>query len=125
MVLVGTDVKSLREGKATIGEAHIVMDKNNEAWVHNINIPHYEFGNINNHEERRKRKLLLHAKELDQIAHRAQAERLTIVPTMIYFKGSNVKLEIALAKGKKVHDKRHDEQKKSIEKKLRQGKYDD
>lgn len=123
LVLEGTEVKSLRAGKATIGEAYITIDKKGEAWAYNINIPHYEFGNINNHEERRKRKLLLHEKELEEIAHRTQAERLTIVPTKIYFKGSRVKLEIALGKGKKLHDKRQDAAKKTVERKLRQGDY--
>lgn len=123
LVLEGTEVKSLRAGKATIGEAYINVDKKGEAWVYNINIPHYEFGNINNHEERRKRKLLLHVNELEEISHRTQAERLTIVPTKIYFKGSRVKLEIALGKGKKLHDKRQDSAKKTVERKLRQGDY--
>ena len=125
MVLEGTEVKSLRAGKASLAEAHIVIDKKNEAWAHNINIPHYAFGNINNHEERRKRKLLLNQKELEELSHRSQAERLTIVPTMIYFKGSRIKLEIALARGKKQHDKRQDEAKKTVERKLRQGRYED
>lgn len=123
IVLEGTEVKSLREGKGTIGEAYIAVDKKGEAWAHNINIPHYEFGNINNHEERRKRKLLLHTQELEEIAHRAQAERLTIIPIKIYFKGAKVKLEIALGKGKKLHDKRQDAAKKTVERKLRQGDY--
>ncbi|MDD0851579.1 SsrA-binding protein SmpB [Halobacteriovorax sp. GB3] len=124
MVLVGTEVKSIRNGKVTIAEAHISIDSKGEVWAHNINIPHYEFGNINNHDERRTRKLLLHNEEIARIAHKSQAERLTIVPTMIYFKGSNVKLEIALAKGKKLHDKRQDEAKKDVERKLRRGQYD-
>lgn len=123
MVLVGTEVKSLRDGKVSIGEAHITIDKSGEVWANNIKIPEYKFGNQFNHEENRKRKLLLHEKEIEEIAHRAKAERLTIVPTIIYFKGSRVKLEIALAKGKKLHDKRADQQKKDVEKKLRRGDY--
>lgn len=123
MVLEGTEVKSLRSGKATIAEAHISIDKKGEIWAFNINIPHYEFGNVNNHEERRKRKLLLHLKEIEELTHRSQAERLTIIPLKIYFKGSKVKLEIALGKGKKHYDKRQDEAKKSVEKKLRKGDY--
>lgn len=121
--LKGTEVKSLRSGKVTIAEAHIAVDRDGEIWAHNIKIPAYEFGNINNHEEARKRKLLLHRQEIDEIAHRAQAERLTIVPTIIYFKGSKVKIEIALAKGKKLYDKRHDQAKKDVERKLRRGEY--
>ena len=123
LVLVGTEVKSLREGKVTIAEAHIAVDKNGEMWAHNIKIPQYAFGNINNHEEARKRKLLLNKKEIELIAHKSQAERLTIVPTIIYFKDSKVKIEIALAKGKKIHDKRQDAAKKDIERKLRRGEF--
>lgn len=123
LMLVGTEVKSIRDGKVTIGEGHITIDKDGEAWAHNLKIAHYDFGNQFNHEETRKRKLLLHKVEIDEIEHRAKAERLTIVPTMIYFKGSKIKLEIALAKGKKLHDKRQDQAKKDAEKKLRRGDY--
>lgn len=126
MSLVGTEVKSLRGGKVSISEAYVSIDgkgENKEAFVANINIPHYEFGNINNHEETRKRKLLLHKKEIEHIHHQMQTQRLTLVPTMIYFKGSRVKLEIALAKGKKQHDKRADQQKKDVERKLQRGDY--
>ena len=123
MELLGTEVKSLRDGKVTIAEAHITIDKKNQVWANNIKIAPYKFGNQFNHEETRKRKLLMHASEIEHFAHRAQAERLTIIPTMIYFKGSRVKLEIALGKGKKLHDKRHDQQKKDVERKLRRGDY--
>lgn len=121
--LLGTEVKSLRDGKASITEAHISVDRNDEIWAHNLKIAQYAYGNVNNHEEDRKRKLLLHKQEIKYIAHKVQAERLTIVPTIIYFKGSIVKIEIALAKGKKHYDKRHDQAKKDVERKLRQGEY--
>lgn len=122
--LRGTEVKTLRTGKVSLGEAFVEIDKNGEAWVVNMTIPHYEFGNINNHEETRRRKLLLHRDQLDKIAHEMKAQRLTIVTTMIYFKSSMVKLEIALARGKKMHDKRADTAKKDIERKLKRGNYD-
>lgn len=122
--LRGTEVKTLRAGKVSLGEAYIEIDKNGEAWVVNMTIPHYEFGNINNHEETRRRKLLLHRDQLDKIAHEMKAQRLTVVATMIYFKSSMVKLEIALARGKKMHDKRADTAKKDIERKLKRGNYD-
>ena len=125
IVLVGTEVKSLRLGKCSLSEAHISIDQFNEAWVYNINIPHYEFGNINNHEESRKRKLLLKKKELNYLQHKSQAQGMTIIPTKIYFKKSMVKLEIALAKGKKHHDKRADTAKKDVERRLRRGLYDE
>tara|TARA_B100000927_G_scaffold264992_1_gene237481 strand:+ start:75 stop:524 length:450 start_codon:yes stop_codon:yes gene_type:complete len=124
LMLQGTEVKSLRLGKATIAESYITIDKNFEAWAYNIHIPQYEFGNINNHQEDRKRKLLLNQKEIHLIKHKIKAEGLTIVPTIIYFKKSLVKLEIALGKGKKLHDKRADQAKKDVERKLRQGRYE-
>ena len=121
LVLQGTEVKSLRSGKVTIAEAHITIDKNGECWANNIKIPQYEFGNIHNHQEDRKRKLLLHESEIKYLDHEMKAQRLTIVPTIIYFKGSKVKLEIALAKGKKLHDKRADKAEKDVKKRLRRG----
>lgn len=122
--LKGTEVKVLRLGKATIGESFISIDKNDEVWAYNINIPHYEFGNINNHEESRKRKLLLNKKEIELIKHEMKAGGMTVVPTILYFKKSLVKLEIALAKGKKLHDKRDDQAKKDVQRKIQRGIYD-
>lgn len=122
--LKGTEVKTLRLGKASLAEAFIVIDKNQEAWVNNLNIPQYQFGNINNHKETRKRKLLLHKKEIENLNHAVKAKGQTIVPISLYFRGSNVKLEIALAKGKKLYDKRQDQAKKDVERKLKQGRYE-
>ncbi|MBK24469.1 MAG: SsrA-binding protein [Halobacteriovorax sp.] len=121
--LVGTEVKSLRAGKVSIAEAWIDVDKNGEAWIQNMTIPHYEFGNINNHQETRKRKLLLNRKEIDRLLHQVKAQKMTIVPTIIYFKNSYVKMEIALGRGKKQHDKRQDQAKKDIDRKLKQRDY--
>jgi len=121
--LLGTEVKSLRAGKVSIAEAWINIDKNEEAWIQNMTIPHYEFGNINNHDETRKRKLLLNKKEITKLQDQAKAQKLTIVPTIIYFKNSLVKIEIALGRGKKLHDKRQDQAKKDVERKLKQRDY--
>lgn len=121
--LVGTEVKSLRAGKVSINEAFITID-NDEAWVHNMTIPHYEFGNIHNHEETRKRKLLLKKKEIVKIYHQMKAKSLTVVPTIIYFRNSLVKMEVALGKGKKMHDKRDTEAKRDIDRKLQRKQYD-
>ena len=118
--LVGTEVKSLRAGKVSIAEAWVDIDKNGEAWIQNMTIPHYEFGNINNHVETRKRKLLLNKKEIEKLLHQVKAQKMTIVPTIIYFKNSLVKMEIALGRGKKQHDKRQDAAKKDVERKLKQ-----
>ena len=125
MVLTGTEVKSLRNGKVSINEAHIIIDDRGEVWAHNISIPLYEFGNINNHEETRKRKLLLSKKQITEISEEMSTKRLTLIPTAIYFKDSIVKLEIALAKGKKLHDKREDAAKKDVERKIKRGLFED
>ena len=124
LMLVGTEVKSLRLGKVSIKEAFISIDKNYEAWIQGMLIAPYSHGNQFNHEQARKRKLLLSKKEIKQIYHQMKAQKLTIVPTIIYFKKSYVKIELALAKGKKLHDKRAAEAKKDVEKKLRRGIYE-
>lgn len=123
-VLQGTEVKSLRAGKCMMTDAYCTVDKNSEAWIYNLTIPQYEFGNRQNHNETRKRKLLLHSKEIENISKSMQTKGLTLIPTMIYFKGSKVKIEIALAKGKKLFDKRESKKEKEVARKLRQGKYE-
>jgi SsrA-binding protein len=124
IALRGTEVKSLRAGKVSLAESFITIDQNGEVWIQNMTIGHYDFGNINNHEEARKRKLLLNKTEISEIYHKTKAGALTIVPTSIYFKDSIVKIEIALAKGKKQHDKRHAEAERDVERKLRRQDYD-
>ena len=123
VVLKGTEVKVLRLGKVEMQDAHVVID-HGEAWVYNLVIPHYDFGNINNHEIARKKKLLLNKKEIEHIEHLMKTQQLGLIPTSLYFKDSRVKMEIALAKGKKLHDKREDKAKKDVERKLRRGLYD-
>jgi len=122
--LVGTEVKSLRLGKAQINEAFVTIDSHGEVWIQNMTIPQYEFGNINNHVETRKRKLLLNRNEIQQIEKKMAAKGYTIIPLALYFKDSLVKCEIALAKGKKLFDKRDTAAKKDVERKLRQGQFD-
>lgn len=124
IVLHGTEVKSLRLGKAKIEEAFVTIDGKGEAWLYNMLIPHYIHGNIHNHEEFRKRKLLLSRAEINQINKEMATRGLTLIPTQIYFKNSLVKCEIALAKGKKLYDKREASAKKDLERKLRQGNYE-
>ena len=123
LALQGTEVKSLRQGKAVLTDAFVMINEG-EAWIHNLRIPPYEFGTYDNHDEARVRKLLLNKKEIAKLQKGLQAEGLTIVPTALYFKKSLVKLEIALAKGKKLHDKRESIAKRDIERKIQQGKYD-
>ncbi|HOJ64248.1 MAG TPA: SsrA-binding protein SmpB [Spirochaetota bacterium] len=103
--LKGTEVKSLREGKCSIGEAYII-EQGNEIFIKNMNISHFKHGNINNHDPLRLRKLLLHKKEIEKIKRAIKEKGTTVVPIRLYFKGSLVKVEIAIAKGKKLYDKR-------------------
>ena len=124
IALQGTEVKSLRLGKGMINEAFVTIDSNGEAWLQNSTIPHYEFGNINNHTETRKRKLLLKREEIHQIEKKMAAKGFTIIPLALYFKDSLVKCEIALAKGKKLFDKRDTTAKRDVERKIRQGTFE-
>ncbi|MCF6198329.1 MAG: SsrA-binding protein SmpB [Hyphomicrobiaceae bacterium] len=106
IVLTGTEVKSLREGRANIAESY-ASDEGGEIWLINANIPQYSAGNRNNHEPRRHRKLLLRQRQIDKLLMAVQREGMTLVPLKLYFNERGmVKLEIALAKGKKIHDKR-------------------
>ncbi|MBA2405766.1 MAG: SsrA-binding protein SmpB [Bdellovibrionales bacterium] len=124
MALLGTEVKSMRLGKGIINEAYVTIDSKGEAWLQNATIPHYDFGNINNHPETRKRKLLLKRLEIHQIEKKMATKGYALIPLTLYFKDSLVKCEIALAKGKKLFDKRDTAAKKDVERKLRQGKYE-
>jgi SsrA-binding protein len=105
IVLTGTEVKSLRQGTATIKDGFAAV-RDNELWLHNVHIPPYAPASRENHEPERDRKLLLHRRELERLIAKSQERGLTIVPTRIYFKGPHAKIEIALAKGKDVRDKR-------------------
>ena len=103
--LKGTEIKAIREGHCNINDAYVIM-KNNRPWIVNMFIAKYEFGNIFNHDELRSRELLLHKKECIKLAARIKQEGLTLVALRCYFEGSLVKVEIGLAKGKKLQDKR-------------------
>jgi SsrA-binding protein len=106
LVLVGTEVKSLRAGRATLGDGFVDID-GGEAWLHGVNIPEYSQGTWTNHSARRKRKLLLHKGEIDKLERKVAEKGFTIVPLSLYFKDGRAKVEIGLAKGKKEYDKRH------------------
>ena len=105
MVLQGTEVKSLRMGRASLVDGFVDID-GHEAWLHGVHIPEYTQGTWTNHAARRKRKLLLNRVEIDKIERRVNEKGLTVVPLSIYFKDGRAKIEIALAKGKKSWDKR-------------------
>lgn len=106
LVLMGTEVKSLRAGRASLVDGFAEVH-NGEVWLHNVHIPEYAQGTWTNHAARRKRKLLLNRQEIDKIESRVNEKGLTLVPLSLYFKDGRAKVEIALAKGKKTWDKRH------------------
>jgi SsrA-binding protein len=105
LVLQGTEVKSLREGRASLVDGYASID-GDEAWLLNVHIPEYAQGTWTNHAARRKRKLLLHRKEIDKLAVKTKEGGLTIIPLSLYFEDGRAKVEIGLARGKKDWDKR-------------------
>ena len=106
LVLVGTEVKSLRQGRASLADGFAEID-GGEAWLHNVHIPEYSQGTWTNHSARRKRKLLLNRHEIDKLERKVSEKGFTLVPLALYFKDGRAKVELGLARGKKTYDKRH------------------
>ncbi len=117
MVLMGSEVKSLRTGQATLGEAFARL-KNGELWLEGMHIPIYNDASYNNHDPLRSRKLLLNKRELSQLKKDVERKGLTIVPVKLYFKAGWVKLQIAVGRGKKNYDKRKDEAKRDAKRQM-------
>lgn len=105
LVLVGTEVKALRDGKASLADAFATVD-DGEVFLRGLHIPVYGWGSWTNHEPRRTRKLLLHRGEIEKLIGKTKESGLSLVPLSMYFSGGKVKIELALAKGKKAYDKR-------------------
>ena len=118
IVLKGTEIKSIRAGRANLKDSYAII-KNNEIYLLNMHISKYKKGNIFNHEETRTRKLLLHKKEILKLNDKIRLEGYTLIPLKLYFKGSNAKIEIGVAKGKKDYDKRETIKKRDTERELR------
>jgi SsrA-binding protein len=114
IVLQGTEVKSLRQGKVNLVDSYAAL-KNSEVWLIGAHISEYTQGNINNHIPTRDRKLLLNKSEIRRLIGKVKEKGLTLIPLRLYFKGGKVKLELALAKGKKVYDKRESIAKKDLQ----------
>jgi SsrA-binding protein len=106
LVLVGTEVKSLRQGRASLADGFAEID-GGEAWLHNVHIPEYSQGTWTNHSARRKRKLLLNRHEIDKLERKVSEKGFTLVPLALYFKDGRAKVELGVARGKKAYDKRH------------------
>jgi len=117
LVLLGSEVKSLRNGKVTLAEGYVRLEQG-EAWLVDVHIPPYEQANRENHEPRRPRKLLLHGRELKRLFGKVAQQGYTIVPLQLYFSGGRAKLEVGLGRGKKLHDKRHDEKKRDAKREI-------
>jgi SsrA-binding protein len=119
IALRGTEVKSIRNGRANLKDAYGLV-KDGELWLINAHIGEYDHGNIFNHEPLRTRKLLVHRSELNKLIGKAQQKGLTLIPTRLYFRNGRVKVEIALAKGKQMWDKRETERRKTADKEARE-----
>ncbi len=119
MVLTGTEVKSLRMGKANLNDAFVQI-KSGEAYLNNLHISPYEFGNRENHDPDRLRKLLMHKKEIVKLFSKIREQGYTVIPLRLYFKNGMVKAEIGLAKGKKLYDKREDMKRKDHKREVEQ-----
>ncbi len=107
VALQGTEVKSLRQGQASLADAFATVD-DGEVWLHNMHIAEYQHGSWTNHDPRRKRKLLLHRQQIDRLVGKIRDGNLALVPMSVYFSDGRVKVELALARGKRAYDKRQD-----------------
>jgi SsrA-binding protein len=118
IVLTGTEVKSLREGTANLEDAYAKIE-GDEVWLIGSDIPEYTMGNRMNHKPKRRRKLLLHRREIAKFAEKASQRGFTLVPLRMYFKQGRAKIELAVARGKQQHDKRQDQKKAEAQRDIR------
>lgn len=117
IVLKGTEIKSIRDGKANIKDGYGII-RNNEVYILNMHISPYENGGVFNHQETRTRKLLLHKKEILKLKNKLELEGFTLIPLKLYFVNGKAKIELGLCKGKKLYDKREDSKKRDVEREL-------
>ena len=117
IVLKGTEIKSIRDGKANIKDSYGII-RNNEVYILNMHISPYENGGVFNHQETRTRKLLLHKKEILKLKNKLELEGFTLIPLKLYFVNFKAKIELGLCKGKKLYDKREDSKKRDVEREL-------
>lgn len=118
VVLYGTEIKSIRQGKVNLKDSYAVIEKNREVYVYSMNISNYENGNIYNKDPLRPKKLLLNKKEINKLIGMTSQKGYSLIPISIYFKGNFVKMELGVGKGKKLFDKREDLKKKEAEMKI-------
>jgi SsrA-binding protein len=118
MALLGTEVKSVMEGRVQLKESYVAV-RDGEAWLFNAHISPYSHGNRENHEPLRTRKLLLHRREIDKLEEAAAIQGMTLIATRIYLKNGRIKMEVGVARGKKLYDKRETEMRRTIERETR------
>ncbi|HEV7843465.1 MAG TPA: SsrA-binding protein SmpB [Pyrinomonadaceae bacterium] len=119
VALTGTEVKSVMQGRVQLKDAYVAV-RDGEAWLFNAHISPYSHGNRENHEPLRTRKLLLHRREIDKLEDAAATQGMTLQPTRIYLKNGRIKIEVGVARGKKLYDKRETEMRRTIERETRQ-----
>jgi len=119
IVLTGTEIKSIREGRVSLGDAYVKPEAG-ELWLVNAHIARYEAGSYLSHEPRRPRKLLLHRKQIDSLTSKVQERGFTLVPLKLYIKDSTAKVEVALGRGKKLYDKRESIARREVERQIEQ-----
>jgi SsrA-binding protein len=118
VALVGTEVKSVRAGQVQLKDSYVAV-RDGEAWLFNAHISPYAYGNRENHDPVRTRKLLLHRREIDRLEEAATIKGMTLVVTRVYLKGGRIKLEVGVARGKKLYDKRETEMRRTVERETR------
>ncbi|MDQ3134531.1 MAG: SsrA-binding protein SmpB [Acidobacteriota bacterium] len=118
VMLTGTEVKSIRSGQVQLKDSYVAV-RDGEAWLFNVHISPYAYGNRENHDPLRSRKLLLHRREIDRLEQAATIKGMTLVVTRVYLKQGRVKLEIGVARGKKLYDKRETEMRRTVERETR------
>ena len=123
LVLTGTEVKSLRDGHASLEDAYAKLE-GGEVWLLGSDVPEYAMGNRMNHKPKRPRKLLLHRQEINKFAGKASQRGFTLVPLKLYFKDGRAKVELAVARGKQLHDKRQDQKKADAQREIRRAMSD-
>jgi SsrA-binding protein len=119
LALTGTEVKSVMQGRVQLKDSYVAV-RDGEAWLFNAHISPYSHGNRENHEPLRTRKLLLHRREIDKLEEAAATQGMTLQPTRVYLKNGRIKIEVGVARGKKLYDKRETEMRRTVERETRQ-----
>jgi SsrA-binding protein len=123
IVLKGTEIKSIRQGKFSINESYVTISQDFQMYIINMHISKYDHGNLFNHDEKRRKKLLAQKRTIEKLAQKLKLEGLTLVPKSVYLKGGLCKVEVVLAKGKKLYDKRQDKKREDAEKRIQKALY--